>query len=405
MNSTRSNRDLELLLAVTSGDSVKYQWQLEKLTQYADSLALTMFPSPALQHDAVEKAMNDVEDWLNPSDILKADHPWAFAKKTIYYSLIDSTRTQKLEEVDITSVRDTIDKQILRWTDDEIRKEFVKAADDVEADDYGSGWREFQIISEGQPRRTDDDSYHPHRNIEALWALFQYKWWWSLRKWEQNIKSNRRKAMQSLKWAYEEANLRYAEYTRKLWSNYNLITARINNIQRPSESRIMRAFLAGLKQVEISRDMNVSKPFVSRVVNNYIKEWEWGDSDIYKARLILLTQHLAVLYRNFSNDLEKAVKKYWAGKPVMERYTISPPAGAELFGGKSIIAPFPPDLKTRERKELSHIGAYHEEKNLFSKVVNSIGTKAYFSDLEKGDMIALNDTCDLFYRRWYGVFH
>ena len=365
------NRDVELLLAVKSDDTVKYQRLWDRLTQYADSVASALFSSPTLRDDAVEKAMDKAGDWLKSDGILYRDRPWAYVRKIVSNSLIDSGRTRKLEEVDITSTRDTIDKQILSWTDDGIRKVFVKADDDVEDGDRGSGWQVFQIISEGKPLKKDDDSYHPHTWIETLNELFKYQWWWGIVAWERKVESERKRAMDSLRGAFKEAHSHYDERTNKLWGNYHLIMALIDNIQRPSEGRIMKTYLEGFKQVEISRNLNVSKPFVSKVVNNYLKQWEWGDSDIYTAKLILLTQYLAVLYRNFCNDLNKALKEYWAGHSVTNRLDIQ---------------------------------SYHKEK-LYKKVVNSTETKAYLGDLEKGDMGVLMDTCNRLYGRWYGIHY
>ena len=367
------NRDVEVLLAVKSGDTVKYQRLWDRLTQYADSLALALFSSPTLRDDAVEKAMDKAEDWLKSDGILYIDRPWAYVRRIVSNSLIDSSRTRKLEEVNLTSVRDTADRDILSEVDEEIRKALVKSDDgEIEDDTQGSGWQVFQIISEGKVLKKDDDSYHPHRWIETLNELFKYEWWWNIVAWGNKVESKRKTAMQSLRGTFKEARSCYDECTSKLWGNYHLITALIDNIQRFSERRIMSAYLQGFKQVEISRNLNISEAFVSKVVNNYLKEWEWGDPDIYTARLILFTQHLAVLYRNFARDIEKAKGEYWKGSPIM-----------------------------KQSSSISYIHAYYEE-NFYNKVINSIGDKAYFSDLEKGDIIALDDTCGRLWGRWYG---
>lgn len=362
------NRDVEVLLAVKSGDTVKYQRLWDRLTQYADSLASTLFSSPTLRDDAVEKAMDKAGDWLKSDGILYTDRPWAYVRRIVSNSLIDSSRTRKLEATDLTSVRDTTDKNVLRQVDDEIAKSFARSADDdIEDDAQGSGWQVFQIISEGKPLKKDDDSYHPHKWIETLNVLLKYQWWWIVTDWYRKIESERKRAMRSLRGTSIEVQSRYEEYTGKIWGNYHLAKALIDNIQRLSERRIMEAYLQGFKQVDISKNMNISTAFVSRIVNKYLKEWEWSDREIYTARVILLTQHLAVLYRNFSNDLDKALKEYWAGHSVMNRLDIQ---------------------------------SYHKEK-LYEKVVNSTETKAYFGDLEKGDIIALSNTCNCLCVRWY----
>jgi len=361
-------RDLELLLAVKSGDSVKYQWLWDRLTEYADSIASALFSSPALRDEAAEKAMDKVGDWLKSDGILYIDRPWAFVRKIVSNSLIDSHKTRKLEEIGLTSARDTIERDILCEIDEGIQEAF-ETPDEEKSGAEGLGWRHFQIISEDRGRKEDDDRYHVHRWIEGLHELFKYEWWWNEESWRQKVESERKRAMQSLRGSDEEASLRYKECTDRLWSNYNLITARIDSIPGDSAKRVMRAYLAGFKQVEIARDFNVTPPYVSKIMNPHIKEWGWGKPDIYKARLILLTQHLAVLYRNLDKNYTQARRsKFGLGDIRME--------------------------------EDSAIWQYHE-KSFHNKVVSSLETKVYFGDMEKEHTASLLTTGKCFYYRWY----
>jgi len=373
-----SSRNADLYQAVISGDAEQYQWQFNKLTQLATSVAYAKFSSTTLINDAVEKAMNKVEDFLHPDSIQNISLPWDYATTTIIDSVIDLGRTCKLVEVGITKVRDTTDREKLCSIDDSIRKEFIQFDDDEKGDD-GSGYSVFQINEKRKPLERDDDSYHPHEWIETLNQVLSHEWWWSIEGWEGQVKSERNKTMQSWDGVYKEADERFYEDTQKLWGNLHIINHRISDIKNDKTRRIMEAYLSGLKQVELARDFNVSESYISqKVVNNYLGEWGWSllpasiNPDIKRARLLKLTNYLASQYKK---ACESRVQGGW-----LLLGELTPPSSDKPFNFDDFCYCWNP---------------------FYTKIIKAPQSKVFFGNLERKDLIAFVDLCSSFYSRWY----
>lgn len=383
-------RDLEFLLAVKSGDSVKYQLYWDKLNEYASSVASAWFSSSVLRDNVVEQAMNEVADWLKNDGILKVDWPWAYAKKIIFYSLGRSSKNRQLEEVDVTAVRDTADKQALCFIDDSLRKRFVKDEGDIEDDDWGL--RVFQIKDTDKPKKKFKDNYlaeyKPNKGIELLGNLLRYRNWWDGESFLLKFPSRGKIEMQDWDEVIEEAHSRFVEYCHSLWAKYNLVTGLIDNTRNPSERRVMKAYLSGdKKQVETARGFNVSKAYISRVVNDHFREWGWDNRARDEAREILLTHCIAA----FFNEFIKEVKKSYNTPHLYPNRHFYPPEyiSQTYFGRFYSDGVFP-------------VEAWHKEK-FYSRVVNSGETKAYLSDLEKteNNIHNLLNLGEEFWRLWY----
>jgi len=382
-------RDLDIVLAVTSGDYAKYQQQLGKLTQYADSIALRYFPSSVLRDDAVQQAMDEVVDWLNSDLLLKVEFPWAYAQRIIRNSISRSSGNRELEELRF-AVSPTVLKDI-KWTDEGISKLFIKPADGEADDEQGSGYRFYQSKVAGKPHKGRDNyidipRHKFHEWVKALHEIAVCHWRWNGRDW---VRKSINKEYEVIREVIIEGWFNpYAwAYTPIFWSMYNVATGLIKDIGNPSEKRIMKALFSGFKQVKLAKELGVSEAYISTVKNKYLKEWGWNDLDIDKAQIILYTHSLAAFYKDFLKDLK-------TGKYPNEEQ------------GESILFSSPDKDDGNFRPYLRHCEYYiqpqHREE-LYNRVVNSDTTKAYFSDMEKTkeDVYELMSFCHKCFCAWY----
>jgi len=382
-------RDMDFLLALESGDSEKYHQQWDKLTQYADSFALSYFSSPVLREDVVQQAMDEVEDWVGTAGHLRVDLPWEYARVIIRHSISRSSGNRELEGLKF-AVQPTVLEDI-KWTDEGISKLFIKTPDGEAEDEQGSGYRFYQSKVVGKPHKGRDSyinipRHKFHEWIKALHEITVCHWRWNGRDWVRKSINKEYEIIQGViiggwfdpyAWAYAPI----------FWSIYNVTTGHIQDIRNPSEKRIMKALFSGFKQVKLAKDLGVSEAYISRVKNNYLKEWGWNDLDIDKAQIILYTHSLAAFYRDFIKDLKTG--KY-LNKEQEESILFSYP--------DKDARNFRPYLRHREY----YVQPQHREE-LYNRVVNSDTTRAYFSDLEKTQecICELMSFCNKCFSAWY----
>jgi len=397
------SRDLDILLAITSGDPVRFHSLQNRLTSYAESVASGWFSSPALRQEAVERAMDKVRDFLNPDDILKINHPSKYIKETIFNSLRDSVKTRKLEKIDFTSVRDTTDKQRLCQIDPSIQLAFTNTDGDEQDKGEGSGLRLYRAVGKGRKKPDGYINSPPHKFHEWIKALDEVgvsHWRWNGQDWKRK----------SINEEYEEIgkniitglfNPSKVAYAPMLWSKFHIANGLIDNIRNPGEKRVMKALLSGFRQVKLVRESGKTKQYISKVKNNYLKDWGWTDLDIDKAQLILYTHSLAAFYKDIVSDVKTGkypnrrsdefitFYDYGSARGSLYDYDRDTEADAEIATEPPYHTPY-------------YIQPEHRE-HLYNRVVKANTTKVYFGDLEKTkeNMHQLMSLCWKCFSAWY----
>lgn len=414
-------RDIELLAAV-SGNQAKYNQICFRLQQYANSVALALFSFPVLRDDAVQKAIDKAGDWLGTNGVLHVDHPWAYIKRIVANSLLDSAKTRKVEGMNLDGklvAGETI-KQAMAWVDEG----FAKLDDEGDNQDEvsGSGWRVFQIIDESHIT-LDTERWYPHKWVRGLEQLSNFQWWWGLEQWLDKFEGEYKVKCQSFGNASVEAEKKVKEYNGKLWSKYNLINALIDSITGMSEKRIMLFFLWGVKPVDIARELSVSKPYISKVLNQkWLKIWGWDEPAVYQARLILLTHYLADQYeqtlciadkrrmRNMPSQVPELLKEFnelgdeWRSiLPVLATLESEEDLPEELRDKEREIDKKQGDLEDRIHAEYRELATHPRMTNndLYKKIISSPQTKFYFHDLDRFESDSLVSICAWYWRHWY----
>lgn len=168
---------------------------------------------------------------------------------------------------------------------------------------------------------------------------------------------------QKLEDAEAELRSQIFKYNEQKWDLFNLVMALLDSISSDSEKRVIQHLLWGYKPVELAKKLNVSKPYVSRVTNKWLDEWKWNDEDIYKARILLLTNYISMQYYQQTLTIPK-------------------------YNGKH---PY---------NYLQDTLAIQAKVDFCKYVINSTHTNAYFSDLNIADSEAFCSICTRFLSVW-----
>lgn len=415
-------RDIELL-AAASGNQAKFTQIGDALKRYASSIALSLFSDPVIRDDAIEHARVKVTEWLGTEMVMHVDHPWQYARKIVANSLFDSAKTRKLEGNTLdTKLRDgaTV-QQEMAWIDEG----FAKLDDEGDGQDKepGSGWRVFQIIDESYIT-VDPERWRPHKWVMGLEQLSKFQWWWGYGQWLEKFEGEYKVKCQSFRNASMEARKKVKEYNGKLWNKYDLITALVDSISGLSEKRVVQYFLWGFKPVDIARELNVSKPYISKVLSQkWLKLWGWDEPAIYQARLILFTHYLANQYEHTLSIIDKRrmrnvplqvigllgednkLRAEWRSlDPTLRKFNYDmEKAPKELRDKDQAIEKKINDLEDQIRSEYQELATHPSLTNdgLYKKIVSSPQTKVYFHDLDKFEAESLVNICARYWGHWY----
>lgn len=209
------------------------------------------------------------------------------------------------------------------------------------------------------------------------------------RYWADKIAGERKTKQADQKSNNSKVHLKLKEYREKLWSRYNLITALGNGIPSLSSKRIIQNYLWGSKSVEITKEFNVSAAYVSKVLNEHLRKWGWEDSDVYQARLILLTHTLADWFLETYETVPGSTRLRELKAKIK---LIGDWDSWEYNDAENLF--YNELCKLEKKRKLDDDGFYH-------KVITAHETKAYFFDLSQFDNQHLLDTASRFQNIWY----
>ena len=191
------------------------------------------------------------------------------------------------------------------------------------------------------------------------------------------------------------------EYRDRLWAKYNLIMGLVNDIPSQSEKRVILHYLWGFKPVEISRELDVTKPYISRILSGkWLKMWGWKTQMFTRQRLILLTHYLADWYKDIQVRFKEKESKIEALREKIrpmgnrldeleykqedlnsEEKPIPVELLTEIHSLKEVLAPLYCDID--HEKKILDIEINTQLEALYQKVITSFQTKVYFHDFDE----------------------
>lgn len=254
-----NDKDREVLEALT--DYPHFTQFIKKVEAYARKKAFALDVS----QDAALYAVDKVTDWLMKGD--KVDHPASYVNAIMRYALIDYGRTNK-PTYDVTQ-RDLVNI---------VGMENRLLADENE--DRPTGWYAIKVnekpLKNIKKGSLSTMSFFGEQVLDSLYAL--------------DIS------------AEDEPN--------KMRQGYTQLAKQLNSIPGREEKRIMEYYLRGYRQREIVSQLDKKKEYVSRIIHKWLKIWGWGEMDVERSKLILLTHQLADLYRKLPHEQDFSQRLY-----------------------------------------------------------------------------------------------
>lgn len=334
------NKSRYLLEILNSGDSERFAQVINQYSEYARSIASGLFDDDAQINQVAENAINKVTDWINSRAYLNIKSIDGYIRKIIRNSVIDQSRVIKEKYIPIT--KKIIDEDMV-WLDEA----FAKFEDEEDVEPHG--WRILQVKTKGEvlPER----EYPEHPVLKYLLQLLQYRLWWDTRALGNHIKITCPHLRRSI---YERwVNHEYNQLKAKRWAIYKDTLNLLSNISSMSEALICQRYLWGLRQTDIAKELDVTKPYVSKVINKWLDLWQWDRNEERKRQIVLLTNHIAYFYYRLIDRRQR--------------------------------------LRIRFKKHQA----------LYNIVITNPKTRSYFHDLKESDIPELAEICEEYYLCWF----
>ncbi len=333
-----SSRDIELLGVLASGDSSRFEQLVARLQYEARQIVGAVLDEKHVD-EAVSKAVDKAKDWLVSDAPFKVNHPSGYAKRLARNAVIDFARTCRGE-----ALSEKEEKEIGTWIEG-----------DWDAEDGRMGWSAIKApeTSSKAPTFKEYGFYIEHPWLVVLLRLPTCESWQD-QLTIYNYLCNKlvgtgNRATSKL----EYKTLKSQQDER--WKRYKLITALIEGIEGFREQEVVKRFLWGLAVTDIAKVLDVSKPYVSKVVHKWLGLWGWDRLQVEKARALLLTHSLARAYIS--------------------------------FGRKG---------PTGHLRRDEALGV-----ELYNRVLTAPETKAYFANLKESEALGLLRACQSCHFYWY----
>lgn len=343
-------RDIELLGALTSNDSSRFNRVIARLESEARQIANELLNGENIE-EAVSKARDKVIDWMRSDAPFKVSHPMAYAKSLAHNAIVDYARTNKGRAIPENQI-----KEDLAWIDEGMG--YFSEGEEGDVQTTTGGWHGVKVNQKYLGRdfqKLPAIHYPEHSWLRALGAgslgkcvgwLLPYSWSaydYLFNKFRGT--GDRVKPGMVSKLLKSERD--------KRWQRYKRIVALINEIPGLREQEIIRYYFYGFSVTNIAVEFSVTKPYVSKVIRKWLSSWGWDKLQVERDRIIFLTHYLATAY---SKVAARIVQK-------------KQPSYRPLHSDKRVA-----DI-------------------LYRNIIKATETKAYFSDLRESDNLALLEVC------------
>jgi len=406
-------RDIRLLAALTNKDNSEFQRIIENLEIEARGFANAIL-NPVDAEEAVEKAINKATDWLQTDEPFTKHHLMAHIKKLINNAIIDYVRTNKvvaLPEHDIRGELALIDERLGYFGDDEAPNE-------------PTGWHGVKIAEPARAKTVVIEPYSRNHWLNIIFSLTGFQSWLLPYSTDLYWPSVNQKLV---KIKSKDTDRMYNSAKKRRWAQYELIMALVEAIPGMREQQIFLLYLRGYNQKQIGSDFAVSKPYISKVVNRWLKSWGWDNHQTDNARIIILTHALACIYSTHLRAVEKIRKQEEQRRltPIRRQFLAIERGGdaqdqfferlkqeekerADKARRTELTLMFNPGPQTRgkynptanEQRRLrwAKITAHQ----VYEKTIADPRTKPCFHNLQESDSGRLEGVCHSCYLWWFG---
>jgi hypothetical protein len=390
-------KDIELLAALTSNNSPKFNQLIDRLREEARGLSEILGNG---EEDAVSQAIDKAVDWLRSDEPFKVNHPMPYVKRLIHNSIIDYGRTRKEQAVSDDEIQEE-----LAWIGEE-----VGDLDEVET----TGWHGTKSNEKQVVLATE---YPEHLWLRILDNLRLYEGWQTQPIMSAYLFDKFRGKGIRITDSLERKVLKSQQDER--WRQYKLTMAYINSISSLREQEILKHYLWRYSVTDLAQKLNATKPYISKVVTKWMRLWGWDKPKRDKIRIILLTYHLGIIYRKWETSLGSRVADYskqWKedcnkreiedARRIIEKMKQLSSISAEQQELMEIMTRIvEPGERENAENRLTTIDS--EE---FRKIIGALSievkktpqTSCYFSDLKDIDNLGLREICSRCYYYWYG---
>lgn len=380
-------RDIDLLAALINNDAAKFNQIIDRLRKEARDMAMAILDSQDVE-DATLQAVDKALDWLRGSGPFHVYHPAAYVKRLVHNEVVDYGKAHKGQALSEEDVKD-----IITWVEGD-------SWDEEERDrrsEEGLGWRAVKVkqtrqISVAKARelqlaRAGIEVQHPHPWLRKVDGLVGRQGWITYTWLAHQYLENKFRGT-GIKVRDKQVNLLLKSEQDKRWQQYKFVMALIDAIPGLREQEIMNYFLWGYRVMDIATRLDVTKAYISKVVGKWLGTWGWDELQIQKARFILLTHNLAKAYSFWYRKAKKEARRQY-----LIRYgEYDSKSSFDKDGLEGILA----RMMATGPDETPYMC-----EEFYNKVIVSVETRSYFSDLKKEDAVDLFGTCQLCYEWWY----
>jgi len=445
---SKGQQDVELLTTLTNKDTSKFTLIIDRLRKEARDIADELLQ--VNNEEAVSQAMDKASDWLGSNAPFQVTRPMAYVKRLVHNEVITYWRAHKEDE----ALSEGQLKHILIWVegnswDDE--ENFWEIAEN-------SGWHHVVNPKKYKP---SEEEYPEHHWLRRLDSLRDYAEWLKLSGVLDYLRSKHqmsegeltRQRLRAL--ARKEGHTLAKSLRDRQWRQYKLTMTLIDNIPSLREQEVVKLYLWGFCVTSIANRLNVKKPYISRVVTKWLKDWGWDKHKRDEIRFIFLTYHLARSYSKLFDAITAPIRKRqerqreskrrerrehpehdllfllecdldsyygvsipdsWRSKGVswltarlvsIRRHLLGLTQEKAVEAISKEITELERSVRYEEREEIEREMRLNSPKfnmlvdKLWDKVRKSPETSFYFSDLKKVDDLALREVCARCYFRWY----
>lgn len=385
--------DIELLAALINKDTAKFNQIIDRLRKEATEMAMVILDRQDVE-DATSQAVDKAIDWLKGNAPHKVFHPWAYVKKFVHNAIVDYGRTYEGEALSEEDVKD-----IITWVEGGSWDEEGRDRRSEE----GLGWRAVKVkrtrqisVAKAWERQLAEigiEVHHPHPWLAMVDDLISRQGWLTYPGRAYEYLENKFRGT-GIRIRGKQVILLLKNEQDKRWQQQKFLMALIDGIPGLREQEIMKYFLWGYRVTDIAARLDVTKAYISKVVGKWLGAWGWDKHQILKARLILLTHNLAKAYSFWYRKAKKEARRQYL--ILYKRW--------QQYGEYDPKSSF---AKDRLEEILARMMATGPDETpymceeLYNKVIVSVETRSFFSDLKREDAVDLFDTCRLCYEWWY----
>jgi len=258
----KGQRDMQLLAVLASNDSARWQRQIARVEKEARDTAARLLTDSSTD-DAITQAVSKAVDWLGTKRPFKVEHPAAYLSSVIRNSIRDYARTRKEEAMPDDEISPK-----LAWIDEGMG--YFGQEQEKDSDTGTGGWHGIRVRVK-QVAAVREYPEHPY--LSLLCSLRGYDGWHT-ESAEINRFSDQRWAKR-VRWTEQLEERALKKIRDRRWAKYKLTMSLINDIPGQREREIIKHYLWGYSVTESARKLYVSKPYVSKVVNRWMKAWGW----------------------------------------------------------------------------------------------------------------------------------